>query len=175
MSSTPFIEIDWSSASQHSYPQLGDFILPENDSAIILHNTERSTVLSAKDILSLDIDDIYPYMYSTLHFKDNDLEETYNENEDDYFQELLNTALNAEIQEVSHGGNDIPPVYDTPLTPIQDNIPLPLLDTTPPSDNLPTILTPIQDNIPLPPLDTAPTSENLRTNEKKNTLLEFLF
>ncbi|EXX72643.1 hypothetical protein RirG_067450 [Rhizophagus irregularis DAOM 197198w] len=171
MSSTPFIEIDWSSASQHSYPQLGDFILPENDSAIILHNTERSTVLSAKDILSLDIDDIYPYMYSTLHFKDNDLEETYNENEDDYFQELLNTALNAEIQEVSHGGNDIPPVYDTPLTPIQDNIPLPLLDTTPPSDNLPTILTPIQDNIPLPPLDTAPTSENLRTNEKKNTLL----
>ncbi|POG68485.1 hypothetical protein GLOIN_2v1778281 [Rhizophagus irregularis DAOM 181602=DAOM 197198] len=54
MSSTPYIEIDWSSASQHSYPQL-------------------------------DIDDIYPYKYSTHHFDDNDLEETYDEDEEDYF------------------------------------------------------------------------------------------
>ncbi|EXX66057.1 uncharacterized protein OCT59_006056 [Rhizophagus irregularis] len=85
MSSTPYIEIDWSSASQHSYPQLGDPTTPNNDSDIILHDTERPTVLSAKDILSLDIDDIYPYKYSTHHFDDNDLEETYDEDEEDYF------------------------------------------------------------------------------------------
>ncbi|CAB5362207.1 unnamed protein product [Rhizophagus irregularis] len=144
MSSTPYIEIDWSSVSQHPYPQLGDSTPPENDSNTILHDTERPTVLSAKDILSLDIDDIYPYTYSTLHLNDEATEEFYDD--EDYFQQLLETQLNAEIEEVSYGGNDIPPVCNTPLTPIQD--------TT-----------------PLPPLATAPLSENLRTTGKKTTLL----
>ncbi|CAB4496191.1 unnamed protein product [Rhizophagus irregularis] len=69
MTSTPYIEIDWSSTSQQPYPQLGDLTPPENDSDNILHNTERPTVLSSKDILSLDIDDIYPFMYLTLHLE----------------------------------------------------------------------------------------------------------
>uniref|UniRef100_U9U5X8 Uncharacterized protein n=1 Tax=Rhizophagus irregularis (strain DAOM 181602 / DAOM 197198 / MUCL 43194) TaxID=747089 RepID=U9U5X8_RHIID len=124
MSSTPYIEIDWSSASQHSYPQL---------------------VLSAKDILALDIDDIYPYTYSTLHLEDDDLEETYDDDEEDYFKQLLNTSLNAEIQEVNYGGNDLPPISSTPLIPIQT------ID-------------------PLPPTNTAPISENSLKDEKKTTL-----
>ncbi|PKB97874.1 hypothetical protein RhiirA5_384354 [Rhizophagus irregularis] len=99
MSSTPYIEINKSSASQHSYPQLGDPTPPENDSDIILHDTEQPTVLSAEDILSLDINDIYPYTYSALHLEDDDLEETYDDDEEDYFKQLLNTSLNAEIQE----------------------------------------------------------------------------
>ncbi|CAB4399032.1 unnamed protein product [Rhizophagus irregularis] len=56
MSSTPYIEIDWSSTSQHSFPQLGEPTPPENNSDDILYNSELPAVLSAKDILSLDID-----------------------------------------------------------------------------------------------------------------------
>ncbi|PKK67457.1 hypothetical protein RhiirC2_783479 [Rhizophagus irregularis] len=144
MSSTPYIEIDWSSTPQQPYPQLGDFTPPENNSAEILYNTEQPTVFSAKDILSLDIDDIYPYTFSTSHREDNETE-TYPDDED-YFQELLKANLNAEIEVISVLKNNIPPVYNTPLTPIQDNT-------------------------PLPPLATAPLSENLRTTGKKTTLL----
>ncbi|CAB4389861.1 unnamed protein product [Rhizophagus irregularis] len=144
MSSTPYIEIDWSSTPQQSYPQLGDFTPPENNSAEILYNTEQPTVFSAKDILSLDIDDIYPYTFSTSHREDDEME-TYPDDED-YFQELLKANLNAEIEVTSVLENNIPPVYNTPLTPIQDNT-------------------------PLPPLATAPLSENLRTTGKKTTLL----
>ncbi|EXX66250.1 hypothetical protein RirG_125600 [Rhizophagus irregularis DAOM 197198w] len=135
MTSTPYIEIDWSSTSQHSYPQLGEPTSPENDSENILHNTEPLTVLSSKDIFFLDIDDIYPFTYSTLHFEDDEMEETYDN--EDYFQQLLNTALNAEIEEVRLEGNNIPSISNTPLTPIQDNIPLSSPDTVPISENLP--------------------------------------
>ncbi|CAG8533558.1 18502_t:CDS:2, partial [Rhizophagus irregularis] len=126
---------DWSSTSQHSYPQLGEPTSPENDSENILHNTEPLTVLSSKDIFFLDIDDIYPFTYSTLHFEDDEMEETYDN--EDYFQQLLNTALNAEIEEVRLEGNNIPSISNTPLTPIQDNIPLSSPDTVPISENLP--------------------------------------
>ncbi|CAB5363284.1 unnamed protein product [Rhizophagus irregularis] len=136
MSSTPYIEIDWSSTSQHSFPQLGEPTPPENNSDDILYNSELPAVLSAKDILSLDIDDIYPYTYSTLHFEDNETEDYYND--EDYFQQLLKSNLNAEIETVSILRNDIPPAHNTPSTPIQDNIPSPILATTPLSENLPT-------------------------------------
>ncbi|CAB5313540.1 unnamed protein product [Rhizophagus irregularis] len=129
MSSTPYIEIDWSSTSQHSFPQLGEPTPPENNSDDILNNTERPAVLSAKDILELDIDDIYPYTYSTLHFEDNETEDYYND--EDYFQQLLDTNLNAETETVSILRNDIPLVDNTPLTPIQDINPTPPLDTAP--------------------------------------------
>ncbi|CAG8710496.1 7084_t:CDS:2, partial [Rhizophagus irregularis] len=102
MTSTPYIEIDWSSTSQHPFPQLGDPTPPENDSDKILHNTELPT--------------------------------------------LLHNEINAEIEEVSYGGNNIPSFSNTPLTPIQDNI-------------------------PLPPSDIAPISENLLKDGKKTTLL----
>ncbi|CAB4380841.1 unnamed protein product [Rhizophagus irregularis] len=144
MSSTPYIEIDWSSTPQQPYPQLGDFTPPENNSAEILYNTEQPTVFSAKDTPSLDIEDIYPYTFSTSHREDNETE-TYPDDED-YFQELLKANLNAEIEVISVLKNNIPPVYNTPLTPIQDNT-------------------------PLPPLATAPLSENLCTTGKKTTLL----
>ncbi|CAB5392814.1 unnamed protein product [Rhizophagus irregularis] len=144
MSSTPHIKIDWSSTSQHSFHQLGDPTPPENNSDDLLYNTEQLTLLSAKDILFLDIDDIYPYTFSTFHLEDDEME-NYSDIKD-YFQQLLEADLNAEIEEVSVLRNDIPPVYNTPLTPIQD--------TT-----------------PLPPLATAPFSENLRTTGKNTTLL----
>ncbi|CAB4380838.1 unnamed protein product [Rhizophagus irregularis] len=124
MSSTPYIEIDWSSTLQHSFPQLGEPTPPENNSYDILYNSELPAVLSTKDILSLDIDDIYPYTYSTLHFEDNETEDYYNN--EDYFQQLLESNLNAEIETVSILRNDIPPVHNTPSTPIQDNIPSPI-------------------------------------------------
>ncbi|PKB96620.1 hypothetical protein RhiirA5_434527 [Rhizophagus irregularis] len=146
MSSTPYIEIDWSSTSQHSYVQLGDPTPPENNSDDISYNTERPVTLSAKDILSLDIDDIYPYTYSTLHFEDNETENIYDD--EDYFQQLLQANLNAEIEEVSVLRNDKPLVDNTPLTPIQEINPIPPLDTTPLLENLP-----IVENItPIPPL-----------------------
>ncbi|PKK67416.1 hypothetical protein RhiirC2_714136 [Rhizophagus irregularis] len=116
MSSTPYIEIDWSSTSQHSFPQLGEPTPPENNSDDILYNSELPAVLSAKDILSLDIDDIYPYTYSTLHFEDNETEDYYND--EDYFQQLLKSNLNAEIE--------------------TDIISSPILATAPLSENLPT-------------------------------------
>ncbi|EXX71130.1 hypothetical protein RirG_081260 [Rhizophagus irregularis DAOM 197198w] len=144
MSSTPFIEIDWSSTSQHSYPQLGDSTPPETGSDDILVNTERPTVLSAKDILSLDIDDIYPYTYSTLHLEDNETEDYYDD--EDYFEQLLEANLNADIEVLDTLRNDIPPVCNTPLSPIQDIT-------------------------PSPPLATAPLSENSLTAGKKTTLL----
>ncbi|GBC11424.1 uncharacterized protein OCT59_025485 [Rhizophagus irregularis] len=144
MTSTPYIEIDWSSTSQHPFPQLGDPTPPENDSDKILHNTELPTVLSSKDIFFLDIDDIYPYTYSTLHLDEDEMEDTYDD--EDYFEQLLHNEINAEIEEVSYGGNNIPSFSNTPLTPIQDNI-------------------------PLPPSDIAPISENLLKDGKKTTLL----
>ncbi|PKC61380.1 hypothetical protein RhiirA1_466658 [Rhizophagus irregularis] len=147
MSSTPYIEIDWSSTSQHSYVQLGDSTPPENNSDDISYNTERPVTLSAKDILSLDIDDIYPYTYSTLYFEDNETENIYDD--EDYFQQLLQANLNAEIEEVSVLRNDKPLVDNTPLTPIQEINPIPPLDTTPLLENLP-----IVENItPIPPLE----------------------
>ncbi|CAB5096539.1 unnamed protein product [Rhizophagus irregularis] len=166
MSSTPYIEIDWSSStSQHSYVQLSDPTPPENNSDDILYNTERLTILSAEDVLSLDINDIYPYTYSTLHFNDNETENQYDD--EDYFQQLLQANLNAEIEEISVFRNDTPLVDNTPLTPIQDINPIPPLDTALLLENLP-----IVENInPIPPLDTAPLSENLPIVEEKNTLL----
>ncbi|CAG8548070.1 8106_t:CDS:2 [Rhizophagus irregularis] len=130
MSSIPYIEIDWSSTPRQPYVQLGDPTPPENDSANILHNTELTTVLSSEDIFFLDIDDIYPYTYSTLHLDDNEMEETYDD--EDYFEQLLN----AEIEEISCIKHDTPSISSTPLTPIQDNIPLPPPNTAPISDNL---------------------------------------
>ncbi|UZO00401.1 uncharacterized protein OCT59_011535 [Rhizophagus irregularis] len=185
MSSTPSIEIDWSSTSQRSYVQLGDFTPPDNNSADILYNTERPALLSAKDILSLDIDDIYPYTYSTLHFEDNKTEYIYDD--EVYFQQLLQANLNAEIEVISVLKNDKPFVDDTPLTPIQEINPMPPLDTAPLSDNLPIVENinpippldtvpllenlPIVENInPIPPLDTAPLSENLPIVENINPI-----
>ncbi|PKC55404.1 hypothetical protein RhiirA1_475660, partial [Rhizophagus irregularis] len=100
MSSTPLIEIDWSSTSQHPYVQLGDPTQPENYSEDISYNTERPVILSAKDVLSLDIDDIYPYTHSTLHLEDNETEYIYDD-EEEYFQQLLQANFNAEIEKVS--------------------------------------------------------------------------
>ncbi|CAB4481948.1 unnamed protein product [Rhizophagus irregularis] len=131
MAFTPYIEIDWSSTSQQPYPQLGDPTPPENDSDKILHNIEHPMVLSAKDILSFDIDDIYPYTYSTLHLEDDKMEEFYDD-EDDYFEQLAK----AEIEETSYGGNDIPSVSSAPITSTQDNIPLPPSDIMPITKNL---------------------------------------
>ncbi|PKK71249.1 hypothetical protein RhiirC2_778646 [Rhizophagus irregularis] len=74
---------------------------------------------------------------------DNDMEESYDNK--DYFQQLLYTHLNADIEEVSYGENDIPSIPNAPLTATQDNI-------------------------PLLPSDTAPTSENSLKDEEKNTL-----
>ncbi|PKB99488.1 hypothetical protein RhiirA5_383157 [Rhizophagus irregularis] len=155
MSSTPLIEIDWSSTSQHPYVQLGDPTQPENYSEDISYNTERPVILSAKDVLSLDIDDIYPYTHSTLHLEDNETEYIYDD-EEEYFQQLLQANFNAEIEKVSVLRNDKPLIDDTPLTPIQEINPIPPLDTVPLLDNLLTV-----ENINPIPLDTAPFLEML--------------
>ncbi|GBC19449.2 hypothetical protein GLOIN_2v1769145 [Rhizophagus irregularis DAOM 181602=DAOM 197198] len=157
MSSTPLIELDWSSTPQHSYVQLGDPTPPENNSDDISYNTERPVIFSTKDILSLDIDDIYPYTHSTLHFEDNETEYIYDD--EDYFQQLLQAHLNAEIEEGSVLRDDKPLIDNTPLTPIQEINPIPPLDTAPLLDNLP-----IVENINPIPLDTAPLLEILPMN-----------
>ncbi|PKB94997.1 hypothetical protein RhiirA5_386310, partial [Rhizophagus irregularis] len=165
MSSTPYIEIDWSSTSQHPYVQLGDPTPPKHNSDDILYYTERPAILSATDILSLDIDDIYPYTYSTLHFEDNETEYIYDD--EDYFQQLLQANLNAELEVISVLSNDKPLADNTPLIPIQEIYPIPPLDTAPLLDNIPVI-----ENInPISSLDTAPLLENSPIIEEKNTLL----
>ncbi|CAB5381435.1 unnamed protein product [Rhizophagus irregularis] len=165
MSSTPLIEIDWSSTPQHSYVQLGDPTPPENNSDDISYNTERPVILSTKDIFFLDIDDIYPYTYSTLHFEDNEAEYIYDD--EDYFQQLLQANLNAEIEEGSVLRHDKPLIDDTPLTPIQEINPIPPLDTAPLLDNLP-----IVENINPIPLDTAPLLEILPMYQENKPIRE---
>ncbi|PKY57746.1 hypothetical protein RhiirA4_479055 [Rhizophagus irregularis] len=103
MSSTNSIEIDWSSTSQHSFIQLGDSPPPQDDSEISLYNTELPTVLTSKDVFFLDIDNIYPFMYDTLHYEEPELEETYED------ADFLTYLINTPTVEVDYGGNDIPP------------------------------------------------------------------
>ncbi|UZO04340.1 uncharacterized protein OCT59_024727 [Rhizophagus irregularis] len=165
MSSTPLIELDWSSTPQHSYVQLGDPTPPENNSDDISYNTERPVIFSTKDILSLDIDDIYPYTHSTLHFEDNETEYIYDD--EDYFQQLLQAHLNAEIEEGSVLRDDKPLIDNTPLTPIQEINPIPPLDTAPLLDNLP-----IVENINPIPLDTAPLLEILPMYKENKPIRE---
>ncbi|PKK58466.1 hypothetical protein RhiirC2_796252 [Rhizophagus irregularis] len=120
MTSTKYVDIDWSSASQHSFPQLGN-LTPNNDNldtGFIV--TENSEVLSFEDIFFLDIDDIYPFTYSTLHYEEPEPDDTYEIN--NYYDNMLKDALAApiSIEQV------IPQHSTTPLTLIDT-------DVTPPS------------------------------------------
>ncbi|PKK78336.1 hypothetical protein RhiirC2_770303 [Rhizophagus irregularis] len=83
--------------------------------------TENSEVLSFEDIFFLDIDDIYPFTYSTLHYEEPESDDTYEIN--NYFDDMLKDALAApiSIKQV------IPQHSTTPLTLIDTDV------TPPPS------------------------------------------
>ncbi|CAB4404317.1 unnamed protein product [Rhizophagus irregularis] len=94
MASNNFVNIDWSTASQHSFIQLGD-PTPQNNSNNIIEST---TALTVRDILALDIDDIYPFTHFTLHNEDFEPEDVYADDDiepeevyddDDYFTSLV--------------------------------------------------------------------------------------
>ncbi|CAB4427396.1 unnamed protein product [Rhizophagus irregularis] len=117
MASSNFINIDWSSASQHSFTQLGNPIPLQNDSENLLHDTEPPPVLTTEDIFFLDIDDIYSFTYSTLHYEEPELEETDSIN--DYFNSLLYTP----IEEITLRRDNTPSPINIPLpTVFKDNI-----------------------------------------------------
>ncbi|PKC03528.1 hypothetical protein RhiirA5_423633 [Rhizophagus irregularis] len=91
---------DWSSTSQHSFIQFGYPTPARDDSENSIQNTELQIILTTKDIFFLDIDDIYPYTYSTLHEEELIPEEIYSD--DDYFD----TQRNAPVKEISYGGDN---------------------------------------------------------------------
>ncbi|CAB4446769.1 unnamed protein product [Rhizophagus irregularis] len=95
MSSNNFIKIDWSSASQHSFIQLGDIITSQKNSDNLLHNTESIHELTTEEIFILDIDDIYSFTYSTLYYEEPELEDTYSI--EDYVKSLCNDTAVEEI------------------------------------------------------------------------------
>ncbi|CAB4373538.1 unnamed protein product [Rhizophagus irregularis] len=98
MTSTNYVDIDWSSASQHSFPQLGNQTPNNDNSATSSLETENSEVLSFEDIFFLDIDDIYPFTYSTLHYKEPELDDTHEVN--NYFDDMLKAKLATPIRTV---------------------------------------------------------------------------
>ncbi|RGB26307.1 hypothetical protein C1646_770585 [Rhizophagus diaphanus] len=57
-STTKYIIIDWSSPPTNSFIQLGKTQLPQKDSYNYVQDFEQEVVLTTKDILHLDIDDI---------------------------------------------------------------------------------------------------------------------
>ncbi|CAB4421701.1 unnamed protein product [Rhizophagus irregularis] len=127
MSPSQSVNINWSSTSQNSFIQLGTSTSPNIDSENFLHDTEPPTVLTSKDIFFLDIDDIFPFTYSTLHFEELEPEDYTNEI-NDYFKSLLNTTL---VEEITLTRDDIPTtnnlfeLQETPTytdTPIIDNM-----------------------------------------------------
>ncbi|CAB4381016.1 unnamed protein product [Rhizophagus irregularis] len=121
MTSTNYVDIDWSSASQHSFPQLGNPTPNNDNSDTSFIVTENSEVLNFEDIFFLDIDDIYPFTYSTLHYEEPESDDTYEIN--NYFDDMLKDALAApiSIKQV------IPQHSTTPLTLIDTDV------TPPPS------------------------------------------
>ncbi|CAB5365018.1 unnamed protein product [Rhizophagus irregularis] len=116
MTSKKYVDIDWSSVSQHSFPQLGN-PTPNNDNSDTSFTvTDNPEVLSFEDIFFLDIDDIYPFTYSTLHYEEPKLDDTYEINK--YYDNLLKEALAAPIITVQV----LPHHSPKPLTPIDTDV-----------------------------------------------------
>ncbi|CAB5355912.1 unnamed protein product [Rhizophagus irregularis] len=142
MTYTNYVDIDWSSASQHSFPQLGDPTPNNDNSDTNFIVTENSEVLSFEDIFFLDIDDIYPFTYSTLHYEESEPDDTYETN--NYFDDMLKEALAAPTitLKVISQPSTLPSTFtDTDVTPpsstISTEINTPKKDKTPSPESLP--------------------------------------